>query len=373
MKQVRTGVVGLGVMGKGHIKTIGETSAGVVVAVCDNQPERIEALKNDKLIDKGVKCFTDYRELIERADCDCIAIVTPHPAHLEIAEAAFFAGKHVMVDKPITITASEADRMLKACKQAGTKFSTMYSMRTSACNKVIRDWIKQGKLGEVRRVEFTCTEWLRTQTYFDEQKWRGTWKGEGAGLLLNQAPHNLDLLYWWFGPAATIDAVATSRFHDIETEDEVSARIVTESGIPIQFYSTTGEAPGKDYLEIVGTLGSLIRTGNKVRFRKLAEPLDIYIRESDKTMSAIPSEEIEVEIPDLPRGHKIIFEDLFDAILNDRGNDTLAAPGEDGIHAVEWANAMLMSSVKKQEISLPVDREEYDDLLAEFRGGKIKL
>ena len=373
MKFLRVGVIGLGTMGTEHVKTINASRIGMVAAVCDCNPERIHVSKEQALIGEHVATYTCYHELIASGICDCIVVVTPHPSHLEIALAGFAAGLHVMVDKPITITVAEADQLLAAWRQGGTIFSTMYSMRTTPCNIVIREWIKSGRLGEIRRVEFTCTEWLRTQAYYDTQQWRGTWQGEGAGLLLNQAPHNLDLLFWWFGPAAIINAEVSSRFHNIETEDEVSARILTKSGIPIQFYSTTGEAPGKDYLEIVGTLGTLIRTGTRVMFRKLAKPLNKYIIESDETMAPIATDDTELEIPDCSRGHKVIFDNWFEAILHDRGNTALISPGEDGIHAIEWANAMLLSSVIKQEVRLPMDRAEYNLLLARFRSRELSL
>ena len=136
-----------------------------------------------------------------------------------------------MCDKPIAITVAEADKMLAAWRKSGSKFSTMYSMRTSGVNKTVKALLDSGVLGKILRVEMTCTKWLRTQKYYDSQNWRGTWVGEGGGLLMNQAPHNLDLLYWWFGPAKEIQAELGNRMHSIETEDEVRALIRTENGI----------------------------------------------------------------------------------------------------------------------------------------------
>lgn len=373
MSKVRIGIVGVGVMGEAHLKTLSESKLGVVTAVCDTRQEVFENESLKGLLGDTVAVYADYKEMMDSGKCDCVAIVSPHPTHLEMVEYAFKAGLHVMCDKPITITTREADKMIKLSRETGLKFCTMYTLRTSSCNQIVREWIKENRLGDVKRVEMTCTEWLRTQKYYDVQKWRGTWQGEGAGLLLNQATHNLDLLYWWFGSAKTIFAKAKTRFHEMETEDDVFSIITTQNDVPIYFYSTTGEAPGKDYLEIVGSKGTLIREKNTLRFKKLAEDSDSFIKNSETLMGRIDCEDADIEVPDTKRGHGVVFEDFFDAILRDRSNDSLIAPGEEGIHAVEWANAMLISSIKGKDVSLPIDRVEYDELLDELRSKKITL
>jgi predicted dehydrogenase len=373
MKKVKFGVIGLGVMGYAHVKTLQGIKNCDVVAVCDNNSEQIEKMQNDEAVKAGFETFGNYRDLIDSGLCEAVAVVTPHPIHLEISEYAFSRGLHVMCDKPITITAAEADRLLEAWKGAGTKFSTMYSMRTSSVNKVIKDFIATGKLGKVLRVAMTCTKWLRTQRYYDSHNWRGTWQGEGGGLLLNQAPHNLDLLYWWFGSAKSIQAEVANRLHNIETEDEVRATIWTQQGFPVHFYANTGECPGKDYVEIVADNGTLICQDGKLTFKKLPEALSEIVINSDKAMPLIEIETQEIDIPELPRGHKVVFESFIENILNELPNEEQVAPGNEGIHAVEWANAILISHMKKRAVSLPINRLEYDNLLAQFREKEITL
>ena len=371
MEKVRFGIIGLGVMGTAHVKTLQGIDNCIITAVCDKVPEQIKKLEGDGTIDTGFTSFLDYRELIDSGLCDAVAVVTPHPSHLEISKYAFSKGKHVMCDKPVTITVSEADQLLQAWQAAGTKFSTMYSMRTTSVNKVIKNMIDSEELGRILRVEMTCTEWLRTQKYYDSQSWRGTWKGEGGGLLLNQAPHNLDLLYWWFGPVETIQAEATNRLHNIETEDEVRATIWNKNGFPINFYANTGESPGKDYVEIVTDKGTLIRQNGKLILKELSESLSDVVKSSDNPMPLLESETRELEIPETPRGHKVVFESFINNILNGLPNSEQAAPGNEGIHAVEWANAMLISSLKQKAVQLPVDRREYDEMLAQLRSREI--
>lgn len=376
-ERVQVGIIGLGTMGQGHLKTLlNDVSNCEVVAVCDTDEKRFKEAEGKKLLSEKIQRFSSYSKLIDSGLCEAVVVITPHPLHPEISIYAFRKGLHVLSDKPIAITVSGADEMIKEWKNTGLKFSTMYSMRTTSANKVIKDLLVQGKIGNIRRVDMVCTKWLRTQKYYDEQTWRGTWNGEGAGLLLNQAPHNLDLLYWWFGPAEAISAEVSGRFHNIETEDEVNAEIKTKAGFPIRFYSTTGEAPGFDRVEIVGSRGTLIRDGRDVKtlsFLELQEDIGKTIYENGNAMLDIAFDEKKIEVPDLPRGHKIVFHDFFDAIINGRENSSMIAPGDEGIYSLEWANAMLMSSIEKREVKLPLERKKYDELLKNLRTGKIKI
>ncbi len=372
--RIRTGIIGIGTMGQGHLKTLlNDVPSCEVVAVCDPDPKRLSEAKEKGLLDESIRRFPSYKELIDSGLCEAVVVVTPHPLHPEISIYAFRKGLHVLCDKPIGITVSGAEKMIAVWKGSKVKFSTMYSMRTSAVNKVIKDWIAQGRLGKISRADMVCTKWLRSQKYYDEQTWRGTWEGEGAGLLLNQAPHNLDLLYWWFGTAESISAQVSTRFHDIETEDEVEAMIKTKAGFPVRFYSSTGEAPGVDRIEIIGTRGTLVRDGSALVFHELENASDNVIRESAKGMVEIPCTVKNVDVPQTERGHKIVFRDFFDAIMNNRPNGSMIAPGDEGVHSLEWANAMLMSSVAGREIKLPLDRKKYDKLLDDLINGKKRL
>jgi predicted dehydrogenase len=369
--KIKTGIIGIGTMGQGHLKTLlNDVPSCEVVAVCEPDPKRINEAKEKGLLGENIRQFSSYKVLIDSGLCEAVVVVTPHPLHPEISIYAFKKGLHVLCDKPIGITVSGAEKMIAAWKKSDVKFSTMYSMRTTAVNRVIKDWINQDKLGRINRVDMVCTKWLRSQKYYDEQTWRGTWKGEGAGLLLNQAPHNLDLLYWWFGQAESVSAQVSTRFHNIETEDEVEARIKTKAGFPVRFYSSTGEAPGIDRIEIVGTKGTLVKEGSTLVFHELENASDNVIRKSAKGMVDIPCTVRNVEIPQTERGHKIVFRDFFDAIIDNRPNSSMIAPGDEGIHSLEWANAMLMSSMEGKEIKLPLNRKKYDNLLESLINGK---
>jgi predicted dehydrogenase len=366
----RIGVIGLGAMGTDHIKTLNEIKGWKLTAVSDSNSNRESELREAKILDSSTIFFSDYRELMKSGLCDCVAIVTPHPFHPEMVVEAFDNSLHVMCDKPIATTVSEADRMIHRWKESNSLFSTMYSIRCRPSSKLIREWVASGRLGNIIRVEMSCTKWLRTQSYFDSQSWRGTWQGEDGGLLMNQAPHNLDLLYLWFGPAKSINAKIRTRFHDIETEDEVSAIIETQTGFPIQFYASTGEAPGKDYLEIVGSKGTLIKEDENLLFKHLAKDLQNTIMNSEERMPIMEYETEKIELPEAKKGHYSVFENILESLET---GVALISPGNEGIHSVEMANAMLLSSFLDKTVELPIDRDEYNRLLEDLKSGRKKL
>jgi predicted dehydrogenase len=373
-RKIKIGIIGLGTMGQGHLKTLlNDVPNSEVAAVCDTDPARFAEAESKGLLNERIRRFDRYPELIEAGGCEAVAVVTPHTSHAEISRHAFARGLHVMCDKPVAIRVSEADAMIRDWKQTAVKFGAMHSMRTTSVNRVIKEWLANGSLGTIQRVDMVCSRWLRTQAYYDAQTWRGTWKGEGAGVLLNQAPHNLDLLYWWFGPATSIGARVTTRHHRMETEDEVEGWIHFAAGGRARFFASTGEASGLDRLEVIGTKGTLTRDGTKLTFREFEQASDVVIGESQCGMPEIPYKDQPVAVPERERGHKMVFRDFFDAILEDRANGSLIAPGDEGIHAVEWANAMLQSSIQKRDVSLPVDRAGYDRLLQDLRDTRISL
>jgi len=354
MKKIKIGLIGIGIMGLGHLKTLKNlTNMYEITALCDTDPEKMKRAEAT-----GIPQFTDYRELLDSGLCEAIGVVTPHPSHAEIAIEAFKRGLHVLCEKPLSHTVANTDALLSAAEKSGKVFATNFSLRTTSVNQVVRKWVREGKLGKIIRVDFVCSAWIRAQKYYDMQSWRGSWRGEGGGVLMNQAPHNLDLLYWWFRDMKSVRAQLHTRMHKIETEDEVDAVFTSHEGFPIRFYVTTGEAPGRDFLEIVGDQGTLIRENCKLTFRKLKVPI------SEMLLGTIgfpvpETKDIEVRIPEKECGAKIIWQNFAKAIRN---GTELLSPGYEGLHAVEFANAMTLSHFRNREISLPINRKEYDQL-----------
>lgn len=358
MTPIRVGIIGMGIMGSGHLKMLKAQEENYqVTAVCDIVPERLE---NEDA--KGIAHFTDYRELLDSGLCDLVAVVTPHPCHGEIASAALNKGLNVMCEKPLTESMTKTDALLKVAQESDKVFSTNFSMRTYPVNMLIKKMLEEDAVGKIIRVDFVCTQWIRSQHYYNMQSWRGSWLGEGGGVLMNQAPHNLDLLYWWFGEMDSVRGRLTMRLHDIETEDEVDATFISKKGFPVRFYANTGEYPGVDRIEIVGDKGTLIRQDGKLIFKKLAQPVSALLG-GEEAFPRTEVEIIEIPVPDDPWGAPVVWRNIAAAI---RSGEKLICPGADAWAAVEFANAITISHFTNSEVRMPVDRKAYDVLLGEL-------
>ena len=355
MEPLKLGLIGFGKMGKNHLRTLIKIPESVVVtAICDCDLDLSDIPEA-----KDIPVFTDYNELINSGLCEAIGVSTPHPCHAEISIAAMQKGLDVMCEKPVSERVSKADALLASAQSTGRVLCTNFAMRTYAINQIVRDWIQSGKLGRILRADFVCTNWIRAQCYYDKQNWRGRWLGEGGGVLMNQAPHNLDLLYYWFGEMESVRGTIGVRHHDIETEDEVEATFITRAGFPVRFYATTGEAPGVDRIEIFGENGTLVRELGKLTFRKPDKTVPEMIG-GDIQFPTYQTEEIEVPIPTQPEGREVVWKN-FAKVIREGGE--LVAPGTEAIHAVEFANAITLSHFEKRPIAFPVDRAAYDALL----------
>lgn len=360
MKQVKIGVIGLGNMGSSHLSSLEKLDTAKLTAVCDIVKE-----KADKFAEQyGVEAFYDGYEMIKNGDVDAIAIATPHYDHTPLTIAGLEAGKHVLTEKPIAVHKKDAQKMIDAyAKTSGLKFAAMFNQRTSNAHKKIKELIDKGELGELRRVNWIITDWYRTQSYYNSGGWRATWSGEGGGVLLNQCPHQLDLFQWFFGMPVKVWAnCSIGKFHDIEVEDDVTAFCEFANGATGVFISTTGEAPGTNRLEVIGEKGKLIYEKGKILFTKNEIPVNEHLVTAKQGFGKPPVWNIEIPIPKSggPSGHAGVFANFMDAILNDA---ELIAPATEGINGLEFGNAMLLSGMKGKEVNLPMDPDEFEELL----------
>ncbi|HEX2974165.1 MAG TPA: Gfo/Idh/MocA family oxidoreductase [Tepidisphaeraceae bacterium] len=370
MDKVRMGVIGLGNMGAFHAGYMDSIAGATLSAVCDVDRARAErACKGG-----NAAKFQTYSELINSGTVDAILIATPHFQHCEIARAAFAKGLHVLMEKPMAVTIKDARQTIQSHAQApGLKFGMMFQMRTFPIFRKVRELIAEGELGEISRVTWLITDWFRTWTYYGSGGWRATWAGEGGGVLLNQCPHNLDLLHWLTGMMPSrITAVANiGKTHPIEVEDEVSAILEYPNGAMGQFVTTTGEAPGTNRLEISGDRGKLVVEKGKLVFTRTRKSVR-EIREKSPEAFATP-EAWEIDLPVKADGgdsHKIMTQNFVNGILKD---EPLIAAGEEGAKGLEIGNAMLMAGITRQAVELPLDGDAYEQLLKDLTaryGGK---
>ncbi len=288
-ERVRIGIVGIGNMGKAHVKHVTNLSTTELVAVCDRQPTRLEEVD----IPDCASRYTDFIEMLDTVPLDAVIIATPHFSHPDMCLAAFERGKHVLVEKPIAVHIKEAQRMIAGYQAAKGQwddlvFAAMFMQRTWSHWRKIKAMIDSGALGRLQRCTWLITDWFRTQHYYDSGEWRATWSGEGGGVLMNQCPHNLDLYQWLVGlPARVRGFVQFGKHHRIEVEDEVTAYFEHVSppgegedveggakhpGMVGHFITTTGESPGTNRLEIVGDLGKLVYEAAPPKLPDAADP-----------------------------------------------------------------------------------------------------
>jgi predicted dehydrogenase len=357
MDKVRLGVIGCGGMARNHMKELANVTRVELVAGADPFKENVEIAQREF----GIKPFDDGRKLIKSGLCDAVLVATPHYFHPVYTIAALKAGLHALSEKPVAVTAKAAQEMNdEAAKHPGLVFGVMYQMRTSAKIRRAKQIISSGELGEIQRVHWTATDWFRTQAYYDSGSWRATWKGEGGGVLLNQCPHNLDVLCWLTGlPSRVTARIGLGKFHKIEVEDDVTAMLEWPNGATGVFITTTGEAPGTNYFEIIGDRGRLVIGGNFLEFTKTEESVREYCKTNAGRMSTPKSNVIREEFPNQVL-HRELMQAFIDAILDRKPP---AAPGVEGIWSVELANAMIMSGIKGKTVDLPMDRNGYDRML----------
>ncbi len=365
MNTVRLGIIGMGNMGKFHADYLlaGKVPRAELTAVCSTSPAKLDAYKS-------VRIFDDGEKLIRSGAVDAVVIATPHYQHTSLGIAAFEAGVHVMVEKPISAHKADAERLIAARRQhPKLVFGAMFQFRTEPRYTKIQKLIQDGDLGDVVRINWIITDWYRTEAYYASGGWRATWKGEGGGVLLNQCLHQLDTLQWLVGmPARVRGFCQIGRFHNIEVEDNVSIFMEWKNGATGVFVSSTGETPGTNRFEIVGTRGKVVLENGKLTFTRNDADM-IEFSKAAKTGFAKPeTTEENIPIENAPAPHAALMQNFVDAILD---GSPLMVPGEEGIHSVELANVMLYSSLINQTVELPMDSAAFEaklqQLIAESR------
>src|SRR5215467_13691335 len=349
MNKVRVGIIGMGNIGQHHhgYLSAGKINRAELVAVSDAIPGKLEKFK-------PLKIFSDGEELIRSGLVDAVIIATPHYQHTTLGIAALNAGVHAMVEKPISAHKADAERLITAHKKnPKVVFAGMFQLRAEPRYQKMQKLIQGGELGEIVRMSWLMTDWYRTEAYYASGGWRATWKGEGGGVLLNQCLHNLDVMQWLLGmPARVRGFCQLGRFHQIEVEDNVSAYFEYPNEATGTFVSSTGEAPGSNRFEIAGTRGKLGLERDKLSFTRNESDM-LQFSKSSKVGFAKPEvSHIDIPFENAANPHAILVQNFVDAILDGK---QLIAPGEEGIHSVELANAILYSSLIEETVQLPLD------------------
>lgn len=360
MDKVRMGVIGVGGMGSHHARYLqaGEVKRAELTAVCDIDESKLKSYGE-------VKTFADSAELIRSGLVDAVIVATPHYFHTTIGIDAMQQGLHLLTEKPISVHKADCERMI-AAHQANPKlvFGAMFQARTEPVWKKIKQLITDGELGEITRITWIVTNWFRTEAYYASGGWRATWSGEGGGILLNQCPHNLDMLQWLFGMPSKIRAfMAFGAKHNIEVEDQVTAYLEYPNGATGAFIVTTGEAPGTDRFEVAGERGKIVLENGKISFTRNEIPMTEFSRTTKLGFAHPAVWNIDIPAGGGPTGHKVVTQAFVDAVLD---GTPLVAEAEEGINSVELANSMIYSQLKDVTVELPLDSAAYEAQLKDL-------
>lgn len=360
MAKIRFGIIGTGGMGNFHIGYLTKMGTAKLTAVCDI----IESRAAGAASESGAKPFLDHRDLIDSGLVDAVIVATPHYPHAEISIRAMKRGVHVICEKPLGVSLTPVDKLIRTAKKTGVVFAVMYQWRTRGTFQTAKRMIEAGKLGDIQRVHWIVPDY-RPQAYYDSDSWRATWATEGGGVLVNQAPHYTDMLWYLAGRPKTITAKTRTKLHKIETEDEAEAMLEYPNGATGYYYTCTTEFTAKHMMRIVGDKGVLDFEGNTLRFGRFKTSLTRY----DKVNKAAWSRPGVVwrDVPVKERkggGHQAITANFIRAI--NRPGTKLIAPGVEGIHQVEITCGIILSSMTGKPVKLPVSRAAYDKLLAKL-------
>ena len=352
-----------GGIAKTHLDALKQLPDAHLVAMSDVNAE-VGAVR---AAESSAAFFADHRELLKQVQPDVAVIVTPHPFHPAIALDAFAAGAHVLTEKPIAISVADADAMIAAADDAGRFLGVNFQLRFRPVIEHARAFIESGQLGELLRV-VVIEPWYRPAAYYRSAGWRGTWKGEGGGVLMNQAPHTLDLLCHLAGQPTRVMGWTRTFKHAIEVEDSAQAMFEFANGAMGMLQVNTVDAGGAQRLEITGDKASLALAGDTLTITRYEPSMNEHRNTSPEMFSRPPQtiETLEIKAGDFGSGHVALHRDFLDAVANNRAP---RVDGREGRMSLELANAILLSSDRNQPVDLPLDRAAYGALLTRLQQG----
>ena len=368
-KTVRLGILGFGAQGSMYAKFIadGLVPNMTIGAICDIDPEKAARIAASH---PGVPFYHDYLTMLDSGNIDAVVTCIPHYLHPQAGIDALRHGVHALVEKPAGVYTKQV-RELNAYAQSKPEltFGIMFNQRNNPLYRTIKDVVDSGAIGPIRHTSWIITTWWRPQGYYDQSAWRATWGGEGGGVLVNQAPHQLDLWQWICGiPQSVYAKVAYGFRRDIAVEDEVTAVVDYGDGATGTFVTATHDLVGTDRFEILGDNGKIVvensKTATVTRLRKPEQELSAGMDMTDvmrlftgelNTDDYYTTEVIEFDSP-WGQQHAGVLQN-FAANIQD--GTPLIAPGSDGINGVRLANAIHLSSWTGREIPLDFDEDEY--------------
>jgi predicted dehydrogenase len=368
-EKVRLGIIGLGAQGGMYAKFItdGMVPNMVVGAISDTDPAKADVAAAAY---PGVPFFLDYREMLDSGTVDAVVTTVPHYLHPEMGMEALKRDIHALVEKPAGVYTKQVEELNAfAATKPNLSFAIMFNQRNNPLYKRLKEIVEGGEIGRILRTNWIITTWWRPQGYYDQSEWRATWGGEGGGVLVNQAPHQLDLWQWICGVPQSVYAKVSYGFRrDIAVEDEVTAVVDYGDGATGVFVTATHDLIGTDRFEILGDAGKIVvensKTATVSRLRKperelseslsMADVMKLFMGQGN-TDEYYTQEVLEFDSP-WGAQHSGVLENFAANILD---GTPLLAPGSDGVKGVRLANAIHLSSWTGREVPLDFDEDEF--------------
>lgn len=378
MKHVRLGIIGLGAQGGQYADFIaeGRVKNMVIGAICDNDVEK-QQLAKEKF--PNVPVYADYLEMLNSGDVDAIVTCVPHYLHPEMGIEALKRDIHALVEKPAGVYTKQVQELNDfAATKPDVTFAIVFNQRTNPLYQKVKEIVDGGEIGAIRRTNWMITTWWRPQGYYDQSAWRATWGEEGGGVLVNQAPHQLDLMQWICGmPQKVYSNVKYGYQRNIAVEDEVTAVLDYGNGATGVFITCTHDILGTDRFEILGDKGKIIVDDSKritiKRLHKQESELSATMSMHDVMRIFMGGEVSDIYTEEVLEFESVWGEQHIEVLANFAAaiveGTPILAPGSDGIHGVRLANAIHLSSWLGKEIDVPFDEalflEELNKRIAE--------
>jgi predicted dehydrogenase len=352
------GLIGAGVVAGLHLDAIAALDDVVLVGIAAHDAESAAVRAREY----NSRAYAESDDLLEQG-LDVVVVATPHPSHAELTIAALETGAHVLCEKPLAPEVRDADAMIAAADRAGRLLGVCFQQRFRPVIAAARRLVDEGRLGPLVRASIVDPLY-RPNAYYRTADWRGTWKGEGGGVLMNQAPHTLDLLCHLAGRPETVWGVAQRRAQPMEAEDIATALLSYEGGAVGTIAVSTLE-PGVQRIELVGDRGRIEIVGESLAFERFEPPISEHLISATEMFAAPERVAEAVELPPGRGDHLDVHADFAAAVREGREP---RVPARGALCSLELANAIVLSTHEERAVPLPVDRDAYAALLAQLRG-----
>ena len=370
---IRLGVVGVAGIGQAHLFAGSMLPEYELVAACDIAPD---ARQNASAAFDATP-FSDASELFGSGAVDAVVIATPPATHAHLVGVALDAGLHVYCEKPLMPTAAAGRALDQRARDADRVVQVGLQFRFQRSARAAHDLIQAGEIGEIFRADLAATNWFRSQQYFTTAPWRGTWSASGGGVLMSQAVHQIDTLVWLAGLPSSVTAWARRSRHEAEVEDDVIAFLEYPNGARGTLVASTTDPVGVDAVTVHGERGTLSIEGFGLRratFGDGASGAQQLTDESTEDFDVIPVEWADVVEP----GGKSEWFDMMldchrDFVAAIRGGSPAANPPAEASRALELVNALYLSAVLGESVTLPIDASAYDAVFADLCSGAIEV